>query len=39
MTRLRFAYNTNGTASHRLDDALALIARSTDWVKGIGGSR
>jgi len=28
MTRLRFAYNTNGTASHRLDDALALIADS-----------
>jgi len=23
---LRFAYNTNGTANHRLDDALALIA-------------
>jgi D-psicose/D-tagatose/L-ribulose 3-epimerase len=23
---LRFAYNTNGTASHRLDDALALMA-------------
>lgn len=26
MTRLRYAYNTNGTASHRLDDALSLIA-------------
>ena len=25
---LRFAYNTNGTANHRLDDALALIADS-----------
>jgi sugar phosphate isomerase/epimerase len=23
--RLRFAYNTNGTASHRLDDALVLL--------------
>ena len=23
---LRFAYNTNGAANHRLDDALALIA-------------
>jgi sugar phosphate isomerase/epimerase len=28
MTRLRFAYNTNGTANHRLDDALSLIADS-----------
>jgi sugar phosphate isomerase/epimerase len=28
MTGLRFAYNTNGTASHRLDDALDLIAES-----------
>ncbi len=26
--RLRFAYNTNGTANHRLGDALALIAGS-----------
>ena len=26
MTRLRFAYNTNGAANHRLDDAVALIA-------------
>jgi sugar phosphate isomerase/epimerase len=25
---LRFAYNTNGAANHRLDDALALIAES-----------
>ena len=25
---LRFAYNTNGTAHHRLDEALALIAES-----------
>lgn len=25
---LRFAYNTNGTANHRFDDALALIADS-----------
>jgi D-psicose/D-tagatose/L-ribulose 3-epimerase len=25
---LRFAYNTNGCANHRLDDALALIAES-----------
>ncbi len=25
---LRFAYNTNGTANHRLDDALNLIAES-----------
>ena len=25
---LRYAYNTNGTANHRLDDALALIAES-----------
>ena len=25
---LRFAYNTNGTASHRLDDALVLIAEA-----------
>lgn len=25
---LRFAYNTNGTASHRLDDALALMAEA-----------
>ena len=25
---LRFAYNTNGAANHRLDDALALIADS-----------
>ncbi len=25
---LRFAYNTNGTANHRLDDALGLIADS-----------
>ena len=23
---LRFAYNTNGTANHRLDDAIGLIA-------------
>jgi sugar phosphate isomerase/epimerase len=26
MFKLRFAYNTNGTANHRLDDALHLIA-------------
>jgi sugar phosphate isomerase/epimerase len=26
--KLRYAYNTNGTASHRLEDALALIADS-----------
>ena len=26
MTRLRYAYNTNGLAHHRLDDALALLA-------------
>ena len=26
--RLRFAYNTNGTAWHRLDDALALLAEA-----------
>lgn len=26
MTALRFAYNTNGVANHRLDDALSLIA-------------
>ena len=26
MTPLRYAYNTNGTANHRLDDALHLIA-------------
>ena len=26
MTALRFAYNTNGAANHRLDDALGLIA-------------
>ncbi len=26
MTDLRFAYNTNGAANHRLDDALGLIA-------------
>lgn len=26
MSGLRFAYNTNGTANHRLDDALGLIA-------------
>jgi D-psicose/D-tagatose/L-ribulose 3-epimerase len=26
MTGLRFAYNTNGVANHRLDDALSLIA-------------
>ena len=26
MTALRFAYNTNGAANHRLDDALSLIA-------------
>ena len=25
---LRYAYNTNGTAWHRLDDALTLIASS-----------
>jgi sugar phosphate isomerase/epimerase len=25
---LRFAYNTNGTASHRLDDALSLMAEA-----------
>lgn len=25
---LRFAYNTNGTANHRLDDALSLVADS-----------
>lgn len=25
---MRFAYNTNGTANHRLDDAIALIAGS-----------
>ena len=25
---LRFAYNTNGAANHRLDDALRLIADS-----------
>src|SRR5215212_7273770 len=25
---LRFAYNTNGTASHRLDDALTLMAEA-----------
>jgi sugar phosphate isomerase/epimerase len=25
---LRYAYNTNGTAHHRLDDALALVAES-----------
>ena len=25
---LRFAYNTNGAANHRLDDALSLIADS-----------
>jgi len=25
-SKLRFAYNTNGTANHRLDDALHLIA-------------
>ena len=25
---MRFAYNTNGTANHRLDDAIALIADS-----------
>lgn len=28
MTGLRFAYNTNGAANHRLDDALGLIADS-----------
>jgi sugar phosphate isomerase/epimerase len=28
MTGLRFAYNTNGVANHRLDDALSLIADS-----------
>ena len=26
MAPLRFAYNTNGAANHRLDDAVALIA-------------
>lgn len=26
MTPLRYAYNTNGVANHRLDDALALVA-------------
>ncbi len=26
MSRIRFAYNTNGVANHRLDDALRLIA-------------
>lgn len=26
--RLRYAYNTNGTANHRLDDALTLIAEA-----------
>lgn len=26
MSRLRFAYNTNGVSNHRFDDALALIA-------------
>ena len=31
---LRFAYNTNGTASHRLDDALMLMAEI-----GYGGGR
>ena len=25
---LRFAYNTNGTANHRLDDAIDLIAEA-----------
>jgi len=28
VSTLRFAYNTNGTANHRLDDALGLIADS-----------
>jgi D-psicose/D-tagatose/L-ribulose 3-epimerase len=28
VTGLRFAYNTNGVANHRLDDALSLIADS-----------
>ena len=28
MTALRFAYNTNGTASHRLDDALVLLSEA-----------
>jgi D-psicose/D-tagatose/L-ribulose 3-epimerase len=28
VTALRFAYNTNGCANHRLDDAIALIADS-----------
>lgn len=28
LTPLRFAYNTNGTANHRFDDALTLIADS-----------
>ena len=28
MSQLRFAYNTNGAANHRLDDALHLIADS-----------
>lgn len=28
MSRLRYAYNTNGTANHRLDDALCLIAEA-----------
>jgi sugar phosphate isomerase/epimerase len=28
MTGLRFAFNTNGAANHRLDDAVALIADS-----------
>ncbi|WP_375436716.1 sugar phosphate isomerase/epimerase family protein [uncultured Hymenobacter sp.] len=27
-TRLRYAYNTNGAANHRLDDALVLIAEA-----------
>lgn len=28
MSRLRFAYNTNGCAHHRLDDALTLMAQA-----------
>ena len=33
---LRFAYNTNGAANHRLDDALALIAATGKlWADGL----